>query len=179
MLSAPSRRNAALTLSAVGLGCACMAARRALAANVGTIDECTRPSVATHYAAEGYVSPVRVLTPPEAAEALLEFNSWAAATFPDGQVSGDLRFKPHLFLPFVSRLVRHPVILDMVQTVLGTENLILWSSDWNIKQQHTGGHFTAHQDATFTGLKPPERGVTVCAYDASTCCWLVAACMTR
>mgnify|MGYP002630196923 CR=1 FL=1 len=65
------------------------------------------------------------------------------------------RFKPHLFLPFVSRLVRHPSILDIVQNALGTENLILWSSDWNIKQQRSDGHYTAHQDATFTGLVPP------------------------
>ena len=45
----------------------------------------------------------------------------------DETVTGDLRFKPHLFLPFVSRLVRLPAILDIVQDALGTENLILWS----------------------------------------------------
>lgn len=160
-----SRRGAALTLSAVGLGCACVAARRAAAVKATDgLEACgSRTDAAARYAAEGYVSPVRVLSGLEAAEALREFNAWAAATFPDGQVNGDLRFKPHLFLPFVSRLVRHPIILDMVQSALGTENLILWSSDWNIKRQRTAGHFTAHQDATFTGLDPPERGVTVCA----------------
>jgi ectoine hydroxylase-related dioxygenase (phytanoyl-CoA dioxygenase family) len=76
-------------------------------------------------------------------------------------VSGDLRFKPHLFLPFVSRLVRHPAILNAVEAVLGTENILLWSSDFNIKPVGSGGYFSAHQDATFTGLAPAERGVTV------------------
>lgn len=165
-IDSTSRRHAALALSAVGLGCAVVAARRcaAVAVKATGLDDCSSgPGAAAHFVAEGYVSPVRVLSASDAAAALREFNAWAAATFPDGQVCGDLRFKPHLFLPFVSRLVRHPSILDIVQNVLGTENLILWSSDWNIKQQHSDGHYTAHQDATFTGLVPPERGVTVCA----------------
>jgi hypothetical protein len=152
-----SRRHAALALSAVGLGCAVVTARRcaAVAVKATGLDDCSSgPGAAAHFVAEGYVSPVRVLSASDAAATLREFNAWAAATFPDGQVCGDLRFKPHLFLPFVSRLVRHPSILDIVQNALGTENLILWSSDWNIKQQRSDGHYTAHQDATFTGLVP-------------------------
>jgi hypothetical protein len=159
------RSQAVLALSAVGLGCACVAARGAAAvagvgAGVGAARDrrARNPDIAAQYAAEGFVSPVRVLSASGAAEALAQLNAWAAATFKNGEVVGDLRFKPHLFLPFVSRLVRHPAILDTVQAALGTENLVLWSSD---RPAGSGGFFSAHQDATFTGLAPAERGVTV------------------
>ena len=158
LAAAGSRRTqAVLALAAAGLGCAAAAAARA-----ATTAAYSGAAVAAQFAADGFVSPVRVLSLDEAAEALAALRAWAAERLPDGEVSGDLRFKPHLHLPFVSRLVRHPAILDVVSAALGTENLLLWSSDFNIKPPMSGGFFSAHQDATFTGLAPADRGVTVC-----------------
>ena len=88
----------------------------------------------------------------------------------------DLRFKPHLHLPVVAKLVRHPAIVAAVSAALGlpsklatraaadrrqTPGLLLWSSDFNIKEPGSGGYFSAHQDATYTGLQPASQGLTV------------------
>jgi len=118
-------------------------------------------SVAQQFAEDGYICPLHVLSPPEAAAALAELNAFAASSCPGGEICGDARFKVHLYLPFASRLVRHPAILDAVESALGTRNLLLWSSDLNIKPAGSGGFFSEHQDATYTGLAPAGRGVTV------------------
>ena len=115
--------------------------------------------LAQRYAAEGFVTPVAVLTRAEAAEAMADFSAWAA-TLPGGQVSGDLRFKPHLHLPFASRIARHPALLRAVRAALGTHDVLLWSSDFNIKAAGDEAFYSAHQDATYTGLEPAEKGLT-------------------
>ena len=118
------------------------------------------PGLQQQYTAEGYVSPLRVLSLAESVGALAALRAWTEERSED-VLSGDMRFKPHLYLPFVSGLVRHPAILDAVAAVLGTDNLLLWSSDFNIKQPDVPGFFSSHQDATYTGLSPADRGVTV------------------
>jgi hypothetical protein len=109
------------------------------------------------YETLGYVSPVSVMTKDEAAQLLLELIEWHALE----NINGALRFKPHLHLPCINRIVHHPAILDAVEGVLGTPNILLWSSDFNIKLTQSGGYFSPHQDATYTGLEPAVLCVTV------------------
>jgi ectoine hydroxylase-related dioxygenase (phytanoyl-CoA dioxygenase family) len=78
-----------------------------------------------------------------------------------GHPVGDERFKPHLFLPSINDVARNEVIVSTVQAVLGTENVLLWSSDFNVKEPKSGGYFSIHQDSTYTGLEPANLGVTV------------------
>lgn len=108
----------------------------------------------------GYLTPIPVLSPEETKEILYNFNAWAN-TLPDKRVTGNYRFKPHLHLPFISRLIHHPTIVNLVANVLNTPNLLLWSSDFNIKEPKSDGYFALHQDGTYTGLNPPYLGVTV------------------
>ena len=58
-------------------------------------------------------------------------------------------------------MVRNEVIVAAVQAVLGTNNILLWSSDFNVKQPGSNGYYSIHQDATYTGLQPANLGVTV------------------
>ncbi|KAH8095564.1 phytanoyl-CoA dioxygenase [Aureococcus anophagefferens] len=116
--------------------------------------------LADAYAAQGFVSPLRIVAPAVAAEALEEVNAFARSQ-PDGRIRGDLRFKPHLFLPRVGALVREETVLRAVRAVLKTRDVLLWSSDLNIKERGDGGFFSPHQDATYTGLEPATRGCTL------------------
>ena len=116
--------------------------------------------LADAYDARGFVSPLRIVAPAVAALALEEVDAFARSQ-PDGRIRGDLRFKPHLFLPRVAALVRHETVLRAVRAALRTRDVLLWSSDLNIKEPGDGGFFSPHQDATYTGLEPATRGCTL------------------
>jgi ectoine hydroxylase-related dioxygenase (phytanoyl-CoA dioxygenase family) len=118
------------------------------------------------YQERGFVGPLDVLTLQEAAETLQKFNDWAT-TLPNNCVSGNNRFKPHLFLPFISRIVHHPKLLAAVQDVLQTRHVLCWSSDFNIKQaassdsgESSMSYYAPHQDSTYAGLQPIGQVVT-------------------
>jgi len=83
------------------------------------------------------------------------------SSLPDAKLAGDLRFRPHLHLPFINDIVHNERIVSSVQAVLDTPNVLLWSSDFNVKGEQSSGIFSLHQDATYTGLSPAELGVTV------------------
>lgn len=72
-----------------------------------------------------------------------------------GQISEETNFKPHLLLPWISELVRHPAILDVVETVLGP-NLLCWMSNFFIKEARDGKFISWHQDSTYWGLSSPD-----------------------
>ena len=111
------------------------------------------------YHAEGFAFPLDVLSREEAAIALADFEHWEHSL--GGEVTGDLRFKPHLHLPFVAKLVHHPAIIEAVRIAVRSDNILLWSSDFNVKRANSAGFFSPHQDATYTGLEPAHLGVTV------------------
>ena len=108
----------------------------------------------------GYIASIDVLSPAEASDLQASYDQWAAALKTTRPV-GDERFKPHLFLPFINDMARNDVIVAAVQAVLGTENILLWSSDFNVKAPRSGGYYSIHQDSTYTGLEPANLGVTV------------------
>jgi ectoine hydroxylase-related dioxygenase (phytanoyl-CoA dioxygenase family) len=58
-------------------------------------------------------------------------------------------------------IVHHPKLLAAVRTALGTQHIALWSSDLNIKQPNSKSYFSEHQDATYTGLQPANKCLTV------------------
>jgi ectoine hydroxylase-related dioxygenase (phytanoyl-CoA dioxygenase family) len=113
------------------------------------------------YQSKGYLTPIDVLSIEEAAIFRNEYEKWAA-TLPEQSPVGDLRFKSHLHLPFVSDVAIHNrSLVGIVQNILGTPNVLLWSSDFNTKPPHSDGFFSLHQDATYTGMVPAKDGVTV------------------
>ena len=73
---------------------------------------------------------------------------------------GDLRFRVHLLAGWAHSLVHHPTLVSAVKTVLDSPNILCWSTDLCIKPANSDGHFTWHQDSTYSGLTPPHRVVT-------------------
>lgn len=84
-----------------------------------------------------------------------------------GEVSGSLelngpkRFKTHLLLPILDEVVKNTNIIRVVFSVLGTEDILVWSSDWCIKKANSSGFYSWHQDSTYAGMAIPEKAVTV------------------
>ena len=69
------------------------------------------------------------------------------------------RSNPHLVLPFLDEIVHHPVILDVVEDVIG-EDILAWGSVLFVKEPDSAAHVSWHQDYTYMGLDPHD-GVSV------------------
>ena len=111
-------------------------------------------AVSENFLERGYLNAIPILSQDEAQEI------W-------GEVSGSLelngpnRFKTHLLLPVLDEVVKNTNIIHAVYSVLGTEDILVWSSDWCIKKAHSSGFYSWHQDSTYAGMNIPEKAVTV------------------
>ena len=66
------------------------------------------------------------------------------------------RVKPYLLFPWAAELVRHPRILDLVESVIGPDILVFHTTVW-LKEPHSENYVPWHQDATYFGLAPFEH----------------------
>jgi non-heme Fe2+,alpha-ketoglutarate-dependent halogenase len=111
------------------------------------------PAALDRYRRDGFYFPIRVLGAAEA----LEYRRRVEAVEADhgGRLGGELRQKPHLLFTWLADLVRHPAILDAVESVLGP-NLLVWSSSFFTKEARDPAFVSWHQDATYWGLSEPD-----------------------
>ena len=68
-----------------------------------------------------------------------------------GALRGTNRFKNHLLFKWLSDLIRSPKILDAVEDLIGS-NLLVWSTDWWIKEAQSSMFVSWHQDSQYWGL---------------------------
>jgi non-haem Fe2+, alpha-ketoglutarate-dependent halogenase len=108
--------------------------------------------MAQRYRSDGYFSPIRVLSPAEAAACRerLEANE-ASGRLP----AGGLRSKSHLLLLWIDEIVRHPRVLDAVECVIGPD-ILVWGTSFFIKEPRNSSFVSWHQDLTYWGLEPPD-----------------------
>src|SRR5262249_14126758 len=66
-----------------------------------------------------------------------------------------LFMKPHLVFPWLDELVRHPALLDAVEDLIGPD-ILLYSDSFIVKEPHTHGVFSMHQDRWRWELQPME-----------------------
>ena len=66
-----------------------------------------------------------------------------------------LRENPHYVLSCIDRLIRHEVILDAVERIIGAD-ILVWSSAFFIKEARTPSFVGWHQDARYWGIEPHE-----------------------
>jgi non-heme Fe2+,alpha-ketoglutarate-dependent halogenase len=105
------------------------------------------------YREEGYLAPIRIMSEREAGalRAALE----TVETRTGGPLAGDLRHKSHLLFPFLAELVRHPVLLDAVEEIIGPD-ILCWNTNFFIKEAANPAFVSWHQDSTYWGLSAPE-----------------------
>ncbi|MEZ5866168.1 MAG: phytanoyl-CoA dioxygenase family protein, partial [Geminicoccaceae bacterium] len=107
--------------------------------------------LAERFAIDGYSFPIAVLSSAEAAAAAAQYPLFQAKA---REVFGaEQRFKAHLLVRWLDTLVHDPRVLDPVSEILGPD-LLLWSSDFFVKQAHDPGFVSFHQDTTYAGLEP-------------------------
>jgi non-heme Fe2+,alpha-ketoglutarate-dependent halogenase len=111
-------------------------------------------TVAADCGDRGFGSGLPILSASEAQSCLMAFEEYEE--FCGGRVAGDARFKTHLLLPWMWRLIHNERLLDAVQAALGTPNLLCWSTDFFVKEPGDGGFASWHQDAAYVGMEPPD-----------------------
>jgi ectoine hydroxylase-related dioxygenase (phytanoyl-CoA dioxygenase family) len=84
-----------------------------------------------------------------------------------GKISARTNRKPHLLLPSLNEVIRHPRILDAVEDVIG-QNILCWGSGFFAKTVNNRVLVSWHQDSTDWGLSEPEVVTAWAAFTPST-----------
>lgn len=115
------------------------------------------PEQIAQYQHDGYLFPVDCLTPDEVRHfrsRLEEFEQAQGDTF--GRLPDLVRSKSHLLFTWMDELVRHPKVLDAVESIIGPNILLYHLTSW-LKEPHETTHVSWHQDGTYFGLEPAEQ----------------------
>ena len=118
-----------------------------------------------HYHREGYVSPIRVMSAAEAGDYRRKLEHIeASGRLPEGA----LRTKCHLLLTWIDEIVRHPRVLDAVESIVGPD-ILVWGTSFFIKEPRNKSFVSWHQDLTYWGLDPADIVTAWIALSESTC----------
>jgi non-heme Fe2+,alpha-ketoglutarate-dependent halogenase len=119
---------------------------------------------AHRYHRDGYLSPIAVLTPEEAHGYRAKLEAIEAS----GRLpAGALRSKCHLLLTWLDEIVRHPRVLDAVESIIGP-NILVWGTSFFIKEPRNKRFVSWHQDLTYWGLEPADIVTAWIALSPST-----------
>jgi non-heme Fe2+,alpha-ketoglutarate-dependent halogenase len=129
------------------------------------------PAELAAYHRDGYHFPVRVFDADEARRYRQALEAHEARS--GAPLQGKWRVKSHLLFTWADRIVHHPAILDAVEDVVGP-NILCWTTNFFIKEPHSPGFVSWHQDAAYWGLEPEE---VVTAWVALTPSNAVSGCM--
>jgi non-heme Fe2+,alpha-ketoglutarate-dependent halogenase len=102
---------------------------------------------------EGYLSPIDVMSEHEAQGYRCQLEE-IERDYP-GDINAQNRNNAHLVFSPLDELVHHPVIVDAVEDLIGSD-ISLWGSVLFIKEPQTGGFVSWHQDATYMGIEPHD-----------------------
>ena len=105
------------------------------------------------YHEQGFISPIDVMSESQATSYLKKLE--AAEHDHPQEINSKNRNNPHLSFVFMDELVHHPIIVDAVEDLIGS-NISLWGSVLFIKEPQSKGYVSWHQDATYVGIKPHD-----------------------
>ena len=128
------------------------------------------------YRDAGFHTPLRVLS---GAEALAIRSALEAVEAEQGPVftenrahagaafQGSYRYKSHLLFKWLADVVRHPVILDAVEDLIGPD-ILCWTTHWFVKEAHSPQYVSWHQDSNYWGVETDDLVSVWLAVSAST-----------
>ncbi|MFK8077622.1 MAG: phytanoyl-CoA dioxygenase family protein [Granulosicoccus sp.] len=101
------------------------------------------------YQETGFLSPIDVMSEHEALQYKARLEE-AEAKHPE-HIHAENRNNAHLSFVFLDELAHHPVVLDVVEDLLGVD-FTLWASVLFIKEPSSSSYVSWHQDATYMGM---------------------------
>ena len=123
------------------------------------------------YQRDGYYFPVRVMAETDARDLRRRLEAHEAKA--GEPLQGNWRHKTHLLFTWADAMVHHPAIVDAVEDVIGPD-ILCWTTNFFIKEPHSPGFVSWHQDSTYWGLDPDD---VITAWVALTDSNLVSGCM--
>ena len=114
------------------------------------------------YWRDGYLFPVPVLSPTEAAALRGELEQLETDWLDNGlplPLNTYKRVNAHCVLPLAHRIGANPAILDVVEALLGPD-ILIYSVEFFIKEPNTTQIVSMHQDLTYWGLGAIDGLVT-------------------
>lgn len=119
------------------------------------------PAQVASFRERGILHPLRALDERQLADVRRRYLANADA------IKGRGNQKPHLLYTWLDGIVRHPAILDAVESVLGPD-LLCWSSQFFTKPAGDAAYVSWHQDATYWGLSSHDVVTAWVALTSST-----------
>ena len=107
----------------------------------------------SNYHRDGFLFPVRVLGAQQATQYRQRLEDYEKQV--GHPLQGNLRHKTLLLFTWVDELAHNGAILDAVCDVIGP-NVLLWNTNFFIKEADNPGFVSWHQDSTYWGLEPDE-----------------------
>jgi len=101
------------------------------------------------YHEHGFISPIDVMSEDEADTYRKRFEE-AEANHPE-QIHAENRNNAHLAFLFLDELAHHPIVLDVVEDLLGPD-VSLWASVLFVKEPKSSQFVSWHQDATYMSM---------------------------
>ena len=117
------------------------------------------------YRQDGFVHPLRIMSADEARVLRGRFEALEAEI--DDEAQSRFKIKAHLPFPWLTDLIRNPVMLDAVEDLIGPD-ILCWGSSFFTKKARDPRFVSWHQDSTYYGLRPAETVTTWVAFSAST-----------
>lgn len=114
---------------------------------------------------DGFVAPLRVLSPDETAAYRRRFEDYERTH--DGWYTLSKGQKIHLLQTWVAELVRNERVLDAVEDVLGSD-ILCWGTSLFVKDARDPHFVSWHQDSTYWGLDRPDVVTAWVALSAAT-----------
>lgn len=114
------------------------------------------------YWEDGYLHPIPVLSPDEAAKARATLEEMERDWLDNGlplPLNTYKRVNAQVVMPFVADIARHPAILDVVEGILGPD-ILVYAAEFFVKEPRTPHVVTMHQDLTYWGLGAIDGMVT-------------------
>ncbi len=114
------------------------------------------PAEVVRYHEQGFLAPLPAIGADHAATVRAKLEAFEAQ---HGPWSKHMTLKLHLLFPWLDEVVRHPVILDTVESIIGPD-ILCWSSRLFAKSPNDGGFVSWHQDVTYWGLDFSDKILT-------------------
>ena len=130
---------------------------------MGNSSPMTQADIET-YKHDGFLGPVRLISPEEAAAALRETERYEREVGP----MEALHMKSHIYFSWLWKIARDPRVLDAITKIMGPNVLVLASRLW-IKNPGTEQFVSWHQDVNYFGIEPANvtSNVWIALTDAS------------
>jgi hypothetical protein len=102
------------------------------------------------FARDGFVAPVRVITPERARHYREALERYEAA-YPEHRLKLDQ--KAHMICPWVDAMIREPVMLDAVEDLIGPD-ILCWGTSLRAKRPDGKTFAGWHQDTAYADVRP-------------------------